>query len=60
MLKIRREQHIPLKNFFLGIPEPFEAIVNKMLAKKPADRPADAGKLLKELEGLAKAAGVSV
>jgi serine/threonine protein kinase len=60
VLKIRREPHIPLKNFFLGIPEPLEAIVNKMLAKKPADRPADAGQLLKELEGLAKAEGVSV
>jgi serine/threonine protein kinase len=60
VLKIRRQPHIPLKNFFLGIPEPFEVIVNKMLAKKPADRPADAGQLLKELEGLAKAAGVNV
>ena len=60
VLKIRRQPPIPLKNFFLGIPEPFEAIVNKMLAKKPADRPADAGQLLKELEGMAKAAGVTV
>ncbi len=60
VLKIRREPHIPLKNFFLGMPEPFEAIVNKMLAKKPADRPAGTGQLLKELEGLAKAAGVNV
>jgi serine/threonine protein kinase len=60
VLKIRREPHIPLKNFFLGIPEPFEAIVNKMLAKKPADRPANTGQLLQELEALAKAAGVNV
>ena len=49
-----------VKNFFLGIPEPFEAIVNKMLAKKPADRPANTGQLLQELEALAKAAGVNV
>jgi serine/threonine protein kinase len=60
VLKIRRDQPYPLKSFFLGIPEAFETIVQKMLSKGPADRPASAGILLKELEGLAKTAGVNV
>jgi serine/threonine protein kinase len=58
--KIRREQPVPLKTFFLGMPDKFEKIIEKMVAKHPDERYATAGELRKELESLAAEKGVAV
>jgi serine/threonine protein kinase len=60
VIKIRREQPVPLKTLFLGAPPEFEQIVEKMMAKRPADRFATATELLQALEGLAKEKNVAV
>jgi len=60
VIKIRREQPPPLKTLFLGIPPELEQIVEKMMAKRPAERFATAADLLHELEGLAKGKSVAV
>jgi serine/threonine protein kinase len=59
-IKILREPPPPLKTLLLGSPPEFESLVEKMMAKKPADRFASATKLVQELELLAKAKGVAV
>lgn len=60
VLKIRREQPQSLKALFLGVPDEFEKLISKMMAKRAADRFATAAELLKALEGLAGEKGVTV
>jgi serine/threonine protein kinase len=60
VIKIRREPPPPLKTLFLGIPEEFEIIIDKMMAKRPTDRFASAAELLRALEDLANAKGVTL
>jgi hypothetical protein len=58
--QIRRAEPPTLKSLFLGVPEEFEAIVAKMMAKNPAARHASSKELLQELERLAQGMGVAV
>ncbi len=58
--RIRREPPPPLKNFYLGAPEALEAMVRKLLSKRPDDRHASAAELLADLEQFAKEKGVTI
>lgn len=58
--RIRREPPPPLREFYLGVPGPFEEKIRRMLAKKPDDRPGTAAELLAELESYAAECGVKV
>lgn len=58
--KIRREPPAPLRTFQAGVPEPVEAVVRRMLAKRPEDRQQSAAELLQELEAQTRAHGVTV
>jgi serine/threonine protein kinase len=57
--KIRREEPHSLKSQQLGLPEPLDQIIHKMLAKQPDDRVPTAKALVRHLEALAKAHNVS-
>jgi serine/threonine protein kinase len=58
--KIRSEKPKPPKQYQPSIPDTLEALVLKMLAKKPEDRPQTPAELLAQLERLAKMNGVAV
>jgi serine/threonine protein kinase len=58
--KIRTEKPKPPRQYQPTLPEPFEAVVLKMLAKNPDDRPQTSAELLAQLERLAKMNGVAV
>jgi len=56
--KIRQAEPEKPKKYQLSIPDQFEGVVLKMLAKRPEDRYQTAAELLKELERVAKFQGV--
>jgi eukaryotic-like serine/threonine-protein kinase len=58
--KIRQSEPEKPKKFQLSIPDQFEGVVLKMLAKRPEDRFQTAAELLKDLERVAKFQGVAV
>jgi serine/threonine protein kinase len=58
--KIRQAEPVQPKKFQLSIPDLFEGVVVKMLAKRPEDRFQSAADLLKNLERVAKYQGVTV
>jgi hypothetical protein len=58
--KIRQAEPEKPKKYQLSIPDQFEGVVLKMLAKRPEDRYQTASELLKELERVAKFQGVTV
>ena len=58
--KIRQEEPAKPKKFQLAIPELFEGLVMKMLAKQPAERFQTPTELLAELERIGKYQGLSV
>jgi serine/threonine protein kinase len=58
--KIRQADPEKPKKYQLSIPDQFEGVVLKMLAKRPEDRYQNAAELLKELERVAKFQGVTV
>jgi hypothetical protein len=58
--KIRQADPVKPKKFQLSIPDLFEGVVLKMLAKRPEDRFQSAADLLKDLERVAKYQGVKV
>jgi serine/threonine protein kinase len=58
--KIRKVDPERPRKFQMAIPEPFEAIVLRMLAKRPEDRYPTAADLLADLERVARAQGVPV
>jgi serine/threonine protein kinase len=58
--KIRQAEPVQPKKFQLSIPDLFEGVVLKMLAKRPEDRFQSAADLLKNLERVAKYQGVKV
>jgi serine/threonine protein kinase len=62
IIKIRQSESKPEKpkKYQLAIPDLFEGIVLRMLAKQPADRYQTAAELLAELERVAKFQGVTV
>ena len=57
--KIRQAEPEKPKKYQLSIPDQFEGVVLKMLAKRPEDRYQTAAELLKELERVAKFQGVN-
>jgi serine/threonine protein kinase len=58
--KIRQAEAIKPKKYQLAIPDLFQDVVMKMLAKRPADRYQTATDLLKDLERVAKFQGVQI
>jgi serine/threonine protein kinase len=58
MESFQKNEPIPPKRVQLSIPDRFEAIVLKMLARKPADRFQTPNELLTALEKVAKSEGV--
>jgi serine/threonine protein kinase len=60
IMKIRQAEPKKPKQFQPAIPDAFESLVLKMLAKKPEDRPQTAAELLAALERLAKMHGAPV
>jgi serine/threonine protein kinase len=58
--KIRQAEPEKPKKYQLAIPDQFEGVVLKMLAKRPEERYQTAAELLKELERVAKFQGVKV
>jgi len=58
--KIRQADPEKPKKYQLSIPDPFEDVVLRMLAKRPEDRYQTAADLLKELERVARFQGVKV
>ncbi len=59
IMKIRQEEPVKPKKYQLSIPEQFEGVVLKMLAKRPDDRFENAGDLVEELERVAKFQGMT-
>ena len=57
---IRNTEPVSTKKFQLCVPDVFEGVVKKMLAKRPGDRFQDADELREELERAAKYQGVTV
>ena len=58
--KIRQAEPEKPKKYQLSIPDQFQGVVLKMLAKRPEDRYQTPAELLKELERVAKFQGVTV
>jgi serine/threonine protein kinase len=58
--KIRQEEPVRPKKYQLAIPDLFEGVVLRMLAKRPEDRFQKAGEMLAELERVAKFQGQAV
>ncbi len=56
--QIRLDSAPRLNTLSIDIPDAFEQLLRRALAKRPQDRPASAAEVRKELEGLAKAHGV--
>jgi len=60
MTKIRQAVPVKPKKFQLAIPDQFDALILKLLAKLPEDRYPSAAALLKELERVAKWNNISL
>lgn len=60
IMKIRDSDPVRPKKYHLSIPDLFEGVVMRMLAKRPDDRFATAGDLLNDLERVALYQGVEV
>ncbi len=58
--KIREGKPPQARAFQVSVPDALDAVVSRLLAKKPADRPASAAAVVGELEGIAKEHGVAV
>jgi serine/threonine protein kinase len=58
--KIRTEPPVPPRKYQMAIPDSCQAIVLKLLAKRPEDRFQTATELLRELQRAAKANGLKV
>jgi serine/threonine protein kinase len=58
--RIRQTQPVPPTKFQMAIPQTFEGVVLKMLAKRPEDRYPTADKLLTELERIGKSQNITV
>jgi serine/threonine-protein kinase len=60
IMQIRNAPPVNPRKFQLSIPDMFEGVVLKMLAKRPEDRYQTAASLLSELERVAKYQGVTI
>jgi serine/threonine protein kinase len=60
LTKIRQEDPVPPKKYQLAIPDAFQDLVLKMLAKRPELRVQDPTTLLRDLERIAKFQGMSI
>jgi serine/threonine-protein kinase len=58
--KIRNEAPVPPRKYQMSVPGQFEALVLKLLSKRPEDRYQTAAELLRELERVAKLNGMTV
>jgi serine/threonine protein kinase len=57
---IRQAPVVMPKKFQMSIPDAFQAVVLRMLAKRPEDRYQNAGELLRELDRVGRYQGVAV
>ncbi len=60
LAKVRGGQLEDAKKFQMGIPDGFNGIVQRMLAKRPENRYQETAKLLEDLERLSKFVGIAV
>jgi serine/threonine-protein kinase len=58
IVKIRQAAVVMPKKYQMSVPDAFQAVVLRMLAKRPEDRYPSAADLLSELERVAKYQGV--
>jgi hypothetical protein len=58
--KVRAAQPEPLRKFQMSVPDPFQDVVLKLLARRPEDRYPSATDLLRDLERMAKAQGIAL
>jgi serine/threonine protein kinase len=60
LTKVRSREPEDAKKFQMSIPDSFNGVVRRMLAKRPESRYQETAKLLEELERLSKFVGVTV
>jgi serine/threonine protein kinase len=58
--KVRAARPEPPRKFQMAVPDPFQDVVMKLLARRPEDRYPSATDLLRELERMAKAQGIAL
>jgi len=58
VMKIQQEAPAPVRQFQPAVPPAFEALILRLLAKRPDDRPPTAVDLLGQMEALARTLGV--
>ena len=58
--KIRQEEPDKPKKYQLSVPDLFEGLVLRMLAKRPEDRQQTPKELIKELERIGRYQGIKV
>jgi serine/threonine-protein kinase len=60
ILKVRSQEPENPKKFQMGVPDSFNGVVLRLLAKRPTDRYQTADELLTDLERMAKFVGVTL
>ncbi len=60
LTKIRQEDPIPPKKYQLAIPDAFQDLVLKIMAKRPESRPQTLTEVVKDLERIALFAGIKI
>jgi eukaryotic-like serine/threonine-protein kinase len=60
LTKIRQEDPVPAKKYQLSIPDPCQDLVLQMMAKRPESRPQSPAAVIKELDRIARFAGITI